>query len=224
MHSDKLIVALDTTGDTFSVGLRRGQHDLAEYCGGAPRQHLTEFYGVLEGLLRDTSTTLKDVAAVAVTTGPGSFTGVRLGVLIARTLGQALNCPILPVNAMEALARMAFTRAEKVGVLGLDARKNEILGASCVGEQWREPARLMVFSEWVHSIPAGAQVAGNALARYGQQLSVLRPDLELLPPEFSRVRATAVGFLGLAAWEQRLSVAWSRLSPDYMRPADVQVH
>ena len=102
--ADRLLLALDTTGDTFSVALRKNSEDLFSYCGGTPRQHLTELFPVLERLLAELAEKSpehaykpRDIGAIAVTTGPGSFTGVRLGVLIARTLGQVLGAAAICV-------------------------------------------------------------------------------------------------------------------------------
>jgi tRNA threonylcarbamoyladenosine biosynthesis protein TsaB len=221
----ELLLALDTTGDTFSVALRRNGQDLGDYCGGTPRQHLTQFYAVLQDLLSQISATPRELGAVAITTGPGSFTGVRLGVLIARTLGQVLDCPLVPVNALEALA---LGSGQGIVAVALDARKNEVLGAILEirgGEVfWREPAGLVSPQTWMEQLPQGVRVAGNALARYGEELIRQRPDTQPLGAEFSLVQGKMVALLGERAWKQKMVTDWRRLTPEYVRPADVQVN
>lgn len=226
---DRLLLALDTTGDTFSVALRKNSEDLFSYCGGTPRQHLTELFPTLERLMAELgpehSYKPRDIGAIAVTTGPGSFTGVRLGVLIARTLGQVLDRPIIPVNALEALALAAGP--QDTLVVGLDARKSEILGAVFqvgVGTLvWREPARLMSLPEWLEGLPTDGAVVGNALARYGEDVAAARPALVLKGSEAGHVQAWAVARLGMQAWRQKMVTDWSHLNPEYIRPADVQL-
>ena len=220
-----LLLGLDTTGDTFSLAMRGQGKDLAEYCGGTPRQHLTQLFEVLEGMLAELSATPRDISAVAVTTGPGSFTGVRLGVLIARTLGQVLACPLIPINSLEALA---LGVGEGKTALALDARKNEVLGALLEISHGQivchQPATLVSPEAWMEQLPGGIRVAGNALVRYGPELARQRPDVEALPAQFSQVRGRMVALLGERAWKEERVIDWRELAPEYVRSADVQVN
>ena len=98
---------------------------------GAP-QHSSELLPELERLLEESGTGWGDVESIAVGIGPGTFTGLRIGVSTARALGQALGVSLKPVSSLEALAAGASETASKEGrpVLSvIDARRGQVFAA-----------------------------------------------------------------------------------------------
>ncbi|MFN8607429.1 MAG: tRNA (adenosine(37)-N6)-threonylcarbamoyltransferase complex dimerization subunit type 1 TsaB [Vulcanimicrobiota bacterium] len=215
-------LSLDATGESYSLALWRGDRLLAECSGGQPRQHLVQIFPALELLCQQSGLRLAQLTAVAVTSGPGSFTGVRTGLLVARTLGLAGGLALYPVDTLEALAANAV-EGESV-VAALDARKGEVIFA-----RFRvrgglpgmlEPARLGSPQEFLDSIPAGSVVLGSAC-----QVAYPRIEkVQVLPPDLWRVRASALGRVAWPLMQQGARSGWAQLRPDYVRPADVQVH
>ncbi|MBS2038533.1 tRNA (adenosine(37)-N6)-threonylcarbamoyltransferase complex dimerization subunit type 1 TsaB [bacterium] len=215
-------LSLDATGETYSLALWRGNRLLAECSGGQPRQHLVQIFPALELLCQQAGLKLAQVTAVAVTSGPGSFTGVRTGLLVAKTLGLCGNLPLYPVDTLEALAANAV-EGDSV-VAGLDARKGEIIfGRFRVRGGLPiplEPARLTSPEEFLNSIPPGSLVLGSAC-----EAAFPRADqVRVLPPDLWRVRASSVGRVAWPLMQQGAQSGWGQLRPDYVRPADVQVH
>lgn len=215
-------LALDSTGESYSLALWRGNRLLAECSGGQPRQHLVQLFPALALLCEQTGLMLSQISAVAVTAGPGSFTGVRTGLLVAKTLGQSLKIPVYPVDTLEALAANV-TEGQSV-VAGLDARKGEIVWARYRVKAGLpallDPARLASPEEFLRSIPAGSLVLGSAL----QVALPKNGEVSVLPPDLWRVRAASVGRVALGQMAQAADTPWARLRPEYVRPADVQVH
>ncbi len=215
-------LSLDATGESYSLALWRGDRLLAECSGGQPRQHLVQIFPALDLLCRQSGLKVGDLTAVAVTAGPGSFTGVRTGLLVAKTLGQAGGIPLYPVDTLEALAANAV-EGESV-VAGLDARKGEIVFARfrvrAGRTQLLEPTRLASPAQFLESIPPGSLVLGSACQASPPQSEKLR----VLPPDLWRVRAASVGRVAWPLIQQGAATGWSQLRPDYVRPADVQVH
>jgi tRNA threonylcarbamoyladenosine biosynthesis protein TsaB len=121
-----LILALDTTHEYGSLALVRGGQTLEE----APLHEPTGFSGVLYGrlseLLARHGVTPAGVDCFAAASGPGSFTGVRVGLACIKGLAEALRKPAIAVSNLEALAR--FGTAPRRAVL-IDARRDEIYGA-----------------------------------------------------------------------------------------------
>ena len=68
---------------------------------------------------------MADLTAVAVSTGPGNFTGLRIGLATAKTLAWSLNCPLVPVPTMEVLAAQFPCSPDPIGVL-MDAKRGEV--------------------------------------------------------------------------------------------------
>jgi tRNA threonylcarbamoyladenosine biosynthesis protein TsaB len=222
VNKHAVLLGLDCTGDTFSLALCSPTETLAEHCGGKPREHLTELFPRLETMLTQANLKASDLAGVAVTTGPGSFTGVRLGVLIARTFALVLKLPLYQVDALEALACNAGQINTPL-VVALDARKGEVLSARFLmvdgKPQLLEPGELFEPERWAAGLPRPCTVLGNALPAYGKLLH----DLTVLGPEFALVQARHVARLGWRAARMGHKVSWAQLKPDYVRPASVQV-
>lgn len=215
-------LSLDSTGESYSLALWRGPQLLAECSGGQPRQHLVQIFPALDLLCRQSGLKVNDLKAVAVTSGPGSFTGVRTGLLVAKTLAQAGKLPVYPVDTLEALAANAVEGNSVVA--GLDARKGEIIWARFRVRQGLpillEPARLTSPQEFLDSIPPGSLVLGSAC----QAAPPKQPDVHVLAADLWRVRAVSVGRVAWPQMQQGGALNWIQLRPDYVRPADVQVH
>jgi tRNA threonylcarbamoyladenosine biosynthesis protein TsaB len=97
-----------------------------------PAQHSQELLPELERLLEASGTTWEDVESVAVGVGPGTFTGLRIGVATARALGQALHVGLKPVSSLEALAAGVASdpASEPRPVVSLiDARRGQVFAA-----------------------------------------------------------------------------------------------
>jgi tRNA threonylcarbamoyl adenosine modification protein YeaZ len=91
------------------------------------RGHAERLFPMIAGALDEAGATFQDLDRIAVTTGPGSFTGVRVGVAGARALALALKVPAVGVGTLEALAVSAMqARSEGTVVSVLDARRGEI--------------------------------------------------------------------------------------------------
>lgn len=98
-----------------------------------PAQHSRELLPELARLVRESGTTWEQVDSIAVGTGPGTFTGLRIGIATARALGQALRIPLRPVSSLEALAASAadtLRPGKGQTLLSLiDARRREVFAA-----------------------------------------------------------------------------------------------
>lgn len=99
-----LILSMDTSGDICSVGVSDGPRELTTFAFRHDR-HLSErLPGIVEFVLRDRGITLADIEAFATGLGPGSFTGVRVGVTFTKTLAYASRRPLIGVSSLDALA------------------------------------------------------------------------------------------------------------------------
>ncbi|MDR0853124.1 MAG: tRNA (adenosine(37)-N6)-threonylcarbamoyltransferase complex dimerization subunit type 1 TsaB [Clostridiales Family XIII bacterium] len=98
----KNILAIETTGPRASVALRSGKAaDIRVRSGDDDLKHLTTLMPMIEELLEEAGIAPDDLDAIAVSAGPGSFTGIRIGVATARSLAQNLGCPLIKVPTLE---------------------------------------------------------------------------------------------------------------------------
>ncbi len=218
-----LILALDTAGDAcsacvFDAGASRV---VAERSEAMARGHAEALFPMIKALLAEARLAPGALAAVAVTTGPGSFTGVRVGLAAAKGLGLSVGRPVLGVTTLEALAEPVLGRGRPVLVV-LDARRGELFVAlfGANGAVLGAPAAVTP-----HDLAAFVEAAGGSgggLVAVGSGAALAA---EILGPVVARQDAAAVPGIGAVA-----RIAARRLgAPDtappvplYLRGADAK--
>ena len=121
-----IIMGIDTSGSFGGAALVSEQGLVAEYLLQIHRGHSELIVPTIERVLSDSGIALEDLTAFAVVTGPGSFTGLRIGLATVKGFAYALNKPIIPVTAMEALAWQHRTYPQLVYPI-IDARRQKCL-------------------------------------------------------------------------------------------------
>lgn len=121
-----LILALDTTHEHGSMALSRGRELLEQVGLRAPSGFAHVLYGCLQELLARHGVTVNDIDRFAAASGPGSFTGVRVGLACVKGLAEATGKPAVAVSNLEAIAR--FGKGPLRAAL-LDARRGEVYAA-----------------------------------------------------------------------------------------------
>lgn len=114
-----LVLGINTAGDACEAALVRDGETLAILAEPMTRGHDARLAPVVEQLMREQRTEFKDLDRIAVVIGPGSFTGVRVGVAFARSLALAANAAVVGVSSLEALDPMPAASANGARVLGL---------------------------------------------------------------------------------------------------------
>jgi|SRR6185437_16086931 len=123
-----VLLSIETSTQVCSVALHRGENLLGEYKVAEEKSHSKLLTHFIDTVVKDTGMKLMDVDAFAVSKGPGSFTGLRIGVSTAKGLCFALDKPLISVNTLEAMAyTVNSNNPEKHYVLPmLDARRMEV--------------------------------------------------------------------------------------------------
>lgn len=99
-----MLLAIDTSTHYLNIALHNGQQLLAEHTWYSANQHSVELSPAIESMLAKSGVTPHDLTAIAIAQGPGSFTGLRIGMAVAKALAQALNIPLIPVKTFDILA------------------------------------------------------------------------------------------------------------------------
>jgi tRNA threonylcarbamoyladenosine biosynthesis protein TsaB len=121
------ILGFDTCTETVDVALVENKVLLAEKRSEAPRKQLTLLIPMIAEIFESTGNLIQDTDLIALTTGPGSFTGTRLGLATAQTLAQVNDIPLAPVNTLDAVAMGC--NQDGIIIPSMDARKSEVFYA-----------------------------------------------------------------------------------------------
>ena len=232
-----LHLALDTSTEEIAVGLGRfaadGVHVIGEVNLDAPRASLTHLVPSVQSLVASLDLDIRDIGAVIVGRGPGSFTGVRIGVATAKGIAQGLGVPLYGVGTLDAIAERFVGRDGMVGILG-DAMRREVYPAlfRCVGGK---VVRLTsdavaapdeVAAEWL-AMDEPLVLAGNGLAKYAETFLAVLGDAATLAPEAMWLptgqAVLEAGWRAKAAGAQGDGDA-AALLPVYTRLSDAEVN
>jgi tRNA threonylcarbamoyladenosine biosynthesis protein TsaB len=208
---DDLILALDCATDGCAVALVRGARALATESVDAERGQAELLLPMVERVRDTARISLADVARVAVTTGPGSFTGIRIGLSAARGLALTLGVPVLGIDCFAAIAHGVPGELRAQGLTVAIESKREALFA-----QSFDPA-LNPLGDAVALPPAelAAKLVQRTIVGTGAaRLAAADPRLHLLP-DYRRPDPLALARLGAAA-----DPATAPARPLYLRPPD----
>jgi tRNA threonylcarbamoyladenosine biosynthesis protein TsaB len=167
--------------------------------------------------LREVDWKPADVNLVAVTTGPGSFTGLRVGVTTARTFSYAVGAGILGINTLEVIARQASSRSAEVWAV-MDAQRGELFAARYArGEGGRLceaiSTHIVPREQWLGQLDCSAAVMGPGLKGCESRL----PDGLMEPSEHWDPRAETVAAMAWELHQLGLSHDVWHLVPEYFR-------
>jgi tRNA threonylcarbamoyladenosine biosynthesis protein TsaB len=162
----------------------------------------------------------RDVELLAVTIGPGSFTGLRVGVATAKVFAYAVGAEVLGIGTLEAIAIAAPESAMSVAV-AVDAQRGDVVAQRFrrAATGWLEPVddqALVPLEEWLKRLPPGFAVSGPVLKKW---TGTLPEGVALLDREFWRPMAAKVARLAYRDYMAgRRDDLWNLL-PLYSRPS-----
>ena len=222
---DLLILALETATPFASVALLRRGALLAEFTTTGARPHSERLLPAVDHVLAAAGVGLAEVGAFAVSIGPGSFTGLRVGVATLKGLAFGDARPVAAVPTLAALAASAAGSAEPV-LACLDARRGEVYAAVWApgGTAWAPlvPEGLFTPAALARVAPRPCTLVGcpGEEALLESVCDALGGGARLSGP--APPRAFHVGRLGLVLLERGETVAVSRLAPRYLRRAEAE--
>ncbi|UOQ54643.1 tRNA (adenosine(37)-N6)-threonylcarbamoyltransferase complex dimerization subunit type 1 TsaB [Hymenobacter cellulosivorans] len=202
-----LILSLETSSPVCSVALHRDGQLLGQSELRLEKSHSSHLSLLIQQLLDNTNSTMQDLAAVAVSDGPGSYTGLRIGGAAAKGLCYALDIPLIAISTLQALAQQvaAYTvRAEDLLFCPmLDARRMEVYSALYThdGREVLAPAPLILDSETL-----AEQLAHHRLLFFGNGAAKFAPLVNSANAGFLAAvepSAIAVGTLAYQAFQRQ---------------------
>jgi tRNA threonylcarbamoyladenosine biosynthesis protein TsaB len=215
------LLLIETSGRAGAVAVAlgaelRGVRRLEE-----ARRHARDLAPAAAELLAEQGWLPGDVKAVVVSSGPGSYTGLRVGIMSARAFAYATGCAVVAVDTFAVVAAQAPEAVTRLDVLA-DAQQDKVYVQSFgrdAGWQALTPLAICKFTDWLARREPGSWVSGPGLQRWAASLP---PDTLMVEPSRRGPTPEALLRLGLALYQAgRRDDLWA-LEPLYLRPSSAE--
>jgi tRNA threonylcarbamoyladenosine biosynthesis protein TsaB len=236
VYSDMRVLALDTTTRAGSVALVHDDQIVEERRGDEMRTHAERLPRELIALADAHALALADVDLFAVAAGPGSFTGLRIGIATIQGLAFVTRRAVAAISALDALAHVASVDAVEGCVIAawMDARRHEVFAAlyRVSSAPVFDVARLTVLdppsvgaaaltlARWRESLPEPSMFIGDGASIYADAIARSAPAAVILRPP---ILAGAIGRIAIAHARFGSTVDAAGIRPLYVRRPDVEL-
>ena len=227
------ILAVDSSGLVASVAVVEDDILLAEYTMNYKKTHSQTLLPMLNEVKKMIDLDLNSVDAIAVASGPGSFTGLRIGSATVKGLGLALDKPIVEVPTLEGLAYNLCGTTHLVCPL-MDARRNQVYTGVYSfepdAEGWKMVTAKAQCAVDVTEILESLNELGQPVIFLGDGVPVYREQIAKLckvpytfaPAGMNRQRAASVGCLGVLYAKEGKCVTAAEHQPEYLRKSQAE--
>lgn len=219
-----LIFGIDTCSMSSSAALINEEKMIAQFSINHKKTHSERIMPQIEAMLNAADISLDDVDAFAASCGPGSFTGIRIGVATAKALAQAKNKPCVAVSSIEALAESVITFDGIISPI-LDARRNQVYNALFESDgknikriKSDRALSLEALLNELSGVDKNIIFTGDGVLVFKEQILLsLRERAYFAPLPLVFNQAASVAALGLKKFKEGNFVTYDALVPEYVR-------
>ena len=190
--------------------------------------HSRTLMPIVEGILKNTDLTIHDCDVIAVAAGPGSFTGIRIGVAAAKGLAFGADKPAVGVSTLAVMARNV-AHVDGLVICAMDARRQQIYNAVFEAKDGQltrlcadRAISLADLTEEVKNNPLPKIIVGDGAHLCYNYLSEQGVSCRLAPPQLIMQNAISVALEAEALAQRGETVSAQELQPVYLRPAQAQ--
>lgn len=222
------ILGIESSSLVASVALLHDDKILAEYTLNHKKTHSQTLLPMLDEIVRITDTKLDELDAIAISAGPGSFTGLRIGAATAKGMGMALDKPLLAISTLEATAYNFMHTGALICPI-MDARRNQVYNALFKYEKeflrLSEDRALDIYEliEELRAFASEVIFLGDGVPVYREIIEKeMKQKASFAPPHLSRQRAAALAALGAEYYQKRLFTSADEMRPFYLRKSQAE--
>lgn len=221
------ILSVDTSTATCTVGLVDGREVVAESVDQSGQTHARHIMGMLDDTLTQAHMSLTEVDGFGVITGPGTFTGLRIGISTVQGMAYALSKPVAGITSLDALATQAGTKLQHICPM-VDARRHEVYYGfyelRAKGLKQTGPHQVASPAALLEQIQKPCYFLGTGARMYRQLISDrLGSEAMFAEKDLDRIQSGIIAKLARPqlqiAGKQQLPV----LSPYYIRRSDAEI-
>ena len=220
------ILGIDTSTPIGSIALIDGDNLVAEHTLNIVQAHSSRLMPAIDSVLKWGNITADALDGCAVGIGPGSFTGIRIGVATIKSVCYALDKPIVGISTLEAIAYNLRSTNDVICPL-LDARRSEIYGTAFRGgTEWQRLSEdlclpIDAFLDQLNTdVPSNGTInfVGDGLLTYGNAVRErLGESAHFANPIFNVPRGATIAHLGAQRLQHGESDSYWTLAPNYVR-------
>lgn len=223
MSSAPKLLLIETSGPVAHVGLAEGDRLLTQATLDRSRQHTRDLIPQCQRLCNEQSCTPRDLNAIAVSIGPGSYTGLRVGMMTAKTLAYALNKPLLAIPTFDIIAHQNFAADPAILSLTVIADGQQDKVYVQLYERSTSSAQdslsILPGEPWRAALAAGTALSGPGLR---QQKPLLPPSMYLLPDTLWDPGLSSLLALALIDFHEHKFADAFTLEPLYLRASSAE--
>lgn len=223
-----MILAINTSTTQFSLALLNIAGDVtAEYLIATGQKNFRSFMPAVYSILDSCGRDIGDLKAVAVARGPGSFTGLRVGLSMAKGIAQGLDIPVIGVSSLEAMANQTPYIKHPLCTL-MSSRRGEVIFAIFKWDDEKGMTRVtedrsVAFRDLAGLIKGPTCFIGNNFTAQEPAVRELLGEKALsVPSHLWNLRASSIGCLGLRRFKADDFDSITDLVPEYLRPPDIR--
>ena len=218
------ILAIDSSGLVASVALMTEDTMLAEYTVNYKKTHSQTLLPMIDEIISMIEVDINSLDAIAISKGPGSFTGLRIGSATAKGLGLALNKPIIEIPTVDALAYNLYG-VESIICPLMDARRNQVYTGLYTFEedefkviQEQCAVELPEIIDMINKQKGKVIFLGDGVEAYKSQIEeLIHIPFMYAPSHLSKQRAGAVGALAISNFKNKQMKTATGHVPTYLR-------
>lgn len=216
-----VILGLDTTGNVLSVALSEDIKILGETSINDTKKHSETLLPVLNDLLAVLGKDITEVGLIAVSVGPGSFTGIRIGVATAKGLAHALNVPVAQIDTLDGLMQNMFFDGTICAIM--DARRGQVYAAAQNGNNVLVPSCAIDLGMLLPMLGKGPVLfVGDGIDNYRETIEKQMPDSFFAAPPVRYQRASSVCTLGFLKSLKGDVHGYHQVRANYLRPSQAE--
>lgn len=229
------ILNIETTGKYGSVALIDGDGKLVSKSSNEEMNHLKDIMFLADACLKAERIEPRAIGAVAASIGPGSFTGIRIGVSTARGIAEMFNIPCIAVSSLEGMAMLGDSRINKdVRFIApiINARRGQLYGAIFErnGDEFKAvlSEKQYMIDEFLEELaklcadPVQVVFVGDGIDAYETEIREAGA-YRLADEEWRYQDAESVAKVALHKYENGNTVPWDELLPNYMRKSEAEM-
>jgi tRNA threonylcarbamoyladenosine biosynthesis protein TsaB len=222
------ILAVDTATKSCSVAIIEAGSLSTELTSLKDQTHSKHLMELIHNALGISGFGAADIDGLAVTIGPGSFTGLRIGVSTIKGLAHALDKPVAGISSLDVLAWQCADRSYLICPL-LDARKGEVYSATYRYNHDtltpKSPETASAPEAAIQKIKEPCVFIGSGAQLYRKRISTALGDLAHFAPQSQNIiRASSVAFLSMERFKTHDTVTAADLVPHYIRKSDAELN